>query len=693
MEDKYALSTRLNQIIKHSDIGIALAVLGTLLVMIIPVPPIIMDLLLVMSMTFSVCVLLVAVYSGKPLDFSVFPTVLLFATLFRLSLNVASSRLILLNGHTGEAAAGRVIETFGHLVVGGNYIVGLVIFILLIVINFVVITKGAGRVAEVAARFVLDSMPGKQMSIDADLNAGLINEDQARTRRKQVEQEADFYGAMDGASKFVRGDAIAGILITVINILGGLAIGVFQKGIGVGSAAQFYTLMTIGDGLVTQIPALVVSTAAGIIVTRASSGNSLSREVANQVILQPRAIGITGAIMGFICFMPGIPTLPFLLIAVIMGSVAFLVHRSQLETKDKERDEERKKVEQASVDTHVPPEVDTLELQVGYGLVKLVDVDNKGDLIERIYQLRKEFAKDLGVIVPKVRIKDNLELQPAEYSILIKGVSVARGELMAGYMLAMDPGNTTRKVAGIETKEPVFGLPALWISSSKKEEAQMAGYTVVDHQTIIATHLSETIRKHAYELVGRQELQALVENVSKTYPKVVEELIPNVLPLGTVLKVCQNLLREQVPVRDLLTILETLANYGPQTKDADALTEYVRAALARSITQRLTIGGNELEVITFAPRTEQTLIESYKKIEGGAVLNLEPGFFEKLVMQLQRQLEANVFQSGVSVLLCHPMIRSQLKKLLDRFVPGLTIVSANEISSNARIRFIATVEA
>lgn len=682
-----------NRILQSGDLMIAVALLGTLMMMMVPLPPVLMDVLLVGNLTLAIAILLVSVYASRPLDFSVFPTVLLFSTLFRLSLNVASTRLVLLHGHEGTAAAGHVIETFGRMVVGGSYIVGTVIFILLIIINFAVITKGSGRVAEVAARFILDAMPGKQMSIDADLNAGIITEEQARDRRKKIETEADFYGAMDGASKFVRGDAIAGILITVINIIGGLSIGVLQRGLDIGNAAEIYTLMTIGDGLVTQIPALVVSTAAGIVVTRAASGSNLSKDVASQLLMQPRAIGVTGAIIFLLGLIPGIPGTPFFFMGIVMGTTAYFVQRKNVNDDAKKKLDEKKAESDKNADTTAPPEVDALELQVGYGLVNLVDPDSKGDLVDRVYQLRKEFAKDLGIIVPKVRIKDNLELQPNSYSVLIKGVGVGGGELMAGYLLAMDPGNVEQKIAGIETKEPVFGLPALWIPEKNREKAQIAGYTVVDPSTIVATHLSEIIRKHSYELIGRQELQGLIDNIIKSHPKVVEELIPNVLPLGTVLKVCQNLLREQVPIRDLLTILETLANYGAQSKDHEILTEYVRAALARSITNRLTLGTHDLEVITMDPRTEEVLLRSHQRNEHGASLNLEPGHFERLVKGIQKTIEGTVFNSGNPVLLCHPLIRSQLRKLVERFIPNLNIVSANEIAPFAKVRSLATVEA
>jgi flagellar biosynthesis protein FlhA len=683
----------LAKLARNSDLIVALGVIGILVVMILPIPAFLMDLFLVTNITASIAILLVSVYAEKPLDFSVFPTVLLFATLFRLALNIASIRLILVHGSEGTSAAGHIIETFGEFVVGGSYIVGAVVFILLVIINFVVITKGSGRVAEVAARFILDSMPGKQMSIDADLNAGLINEEQARERRKKVEQEADFYGAMDGASKFVRGDAIAGILITLINVIGGFAIGVFQKGLDLEKAAQLYTLMSIGDGLVTQIPSLIISTASGIIVTRAASGSSLSKDVAKQMLLQPRAISVTAGILFLLGIIPGLPAIPFFLLASLLGGASWLARNYENAQAEKKAKETQKAAETQAIETHSPPEVDILELQVGYGLVAMVEGDKKTDLVERIFGIRKEFAKDLGIIVPKVRIKDNLELQPNQYSLLVKGISVGEGELMPGYVLAMDPGDVTEPIGGIDTKEPVFGLEAIWIPEGQKEKAQMSGYTVVESSTVIATHLSEIIRNHAYELIGRQELQSLIENIQKTHPKVVEELIPTVLPLGSVLKVCQSLLREQVPIRDMLTVLETLANYGPSYKDPEVLTEFVRTALSRTITHRLLASTGELEVMHMQPKTEELLIRAYQKTESGSSLNLEAGFFERLVSNIQKQIEDTVFSTGSPVLLCHPLVRSSFKKMVSRFIPNLTIISANEISNSAKVKFVATVEA
>ncbi len=683
---------QLKKILEHKDLAFAVAILGMLLVMLFPMKPYIMDLLIVTNLTLSIGILLVSVYSVRPLDFSAFPVILLVTTLFRLSLNVASIRLILLHGHEGTFAAGHIIESFGQFVVGGNYVVGFVIFVLMIVINFVVITKGSGRVAEVAARFILDAMPGKQMSIDADLNAGLINEEQARERRKQIELEADFYGSMDGASKFVRGDAIAGILITIINILGGLAIGIFQKGLAIEQAAEAYTLMTIGDGLVSQIPALIVSTAAGIVVTKASSGSQLSEELAQQLFSQPKAVAFTAVILFILGIVPGLPLFPFWTLSFIIAAFSFKVDRTRKFEAEEKRLREVKQQEMVVQESQMPPEIEVLDLQVGYGLIQLVDPQKKGQLVDRIFQLRKEFAKELGIVVPKIHIKDNLEIRPEEYSILIKGVPVGKGEILAGYFLAMDPGTVERPINGIVTKEPVFGLNAVWITDSQRESAQLAGYTVVEASTIIATHISEVIKRHASELLGRQELQLLIENLQKTHPKVIEDLIPNILPLGTVLKVCQNLLREQVPIRDLLTIFETLASEGVQIKDSELLTERVRVALSRLITQRLSQGSNELEVMTMSARLEDELIRSAHKTDSGTLLQVDAPYLERLLSAIQKAMDEAIFTAGTPILLCHPLIRSPLKKLLDKFIPNLAILSANEIGVLASVRSLTTVE-
>ena len=548
---------------KNADLLVAFALIGILGVMIVPLPAFMLDLALTVSITMALLILLVGIYTDRSLDFSVFPSLLLMTTLFRLSLNVATTRLILANGHKGEGAVGQVIQAFGHFVVGDSYVIGFVVFLILVVINFIVITKGSGRVAEVAARFTLDAMPGKQMSIDADLNAGLITETDARTRRKDIEKEADFYGAMDGASKFVRGDAIAGIIITIINIVGGLLIGVFQRGMDFSTAAKTFTMLTIGDGLVTQIPALIISTAAGIVVTRNSGSQNMGVEMASQLFLKPRAVAVVACIIAAFGVVPGLPTLPFFFVAGVLGFIAWAITRFNAEKSERAqavKDEQARKPVKENIESMLP--LDLVELEVGYGLINIVESDQSGDLLERIVSIRKQFALDMGIVVPSVHIRDNLQLQPGEYRVLIKGNKVGGGTLRPENMLAMDPGNVLSPVPGIATKEPAFGLDALWIGKGQKEEAEIAGYTVVDLPTVMATHLTEIIRTHAHELFGRQEADGLIENFKKNYPKVVQELIPDVMPLGSVVRILQNLLKEQVSIRDLLTIFETLADEG-----------------------------------------------------------------------------------------------------------------------------------
>jgi len=563
----------LPKFMKNSDVFLAVAIVGIIVFMVIPLPTVLLDILLSFNITFCLTIVLVATYIMKPLELSSFPSIILLATLFRLSLNIASTRMILLYGNEGTMAAGKVIKAFGGFVVGGNYVVGAIIFLILVIINFVVITKGAGRIAEVAARFTLDAMPGKQMSIDADLNAGLIDENEARARRMIISQEADFYGAMDGASKFVRGDAIAGVIITLINIVGGLAIGVLQNDMSFSHAAQNYTLMTVGDGLVTQIPALIMSTAAGIVVSRAGSNSALGRQIVSQILLQPRAIGIASAVLLGFGLIPGLPTLPFMILSAMAGTVAYLVSQSRktglVEEKAKKMLEEKAKPPERLA--ALPP-LDILALEVGYGLIPLVDAEQDGTLLDRIKSIRRQIAQDIGIIVPSLHIQDNMQLKPAEYSILLKGNEIARGELMLNHYLAMNADKSNMKIEGIPTKEPTYGLPALWIKEEVREKAMAQGYTVVDLATVLTTHLSDAIRIHAHELLGRQEVQHLLDDLRNTHPKVVEELVPNLLPLGGVVKVLQNLLSEQIPVRDLLTVLETLADWAPMTKDMDTLT-------------------------------------------------------------------------------------------------------------------------
>ncbi len=677
-----------------SDLALAVGVVLMLVVMILPLPAFILDILLSLSIASSIMLLLLAIYTKRTLDLNIFPSLLLLTTLFRLSLAVASTRLVLLHGgDQGVAAAGEVIRSFGAFVVGGNYAVGTVLFVILVIINFVVITKGAGRVAEVSARFTLDAMPGKQMAIDADLNAGTINEEQARKRRADIAQEADFYGSMDGASKFVRGDAIASILIVIVNIVGGLLIGTLQQGKPLEEALQIYTLLTIGDGLVTQIPALIISTAAGILVTRGASGDNLGTEFATQLTRHPKSIAIASGMMFAMALVPGLPTVPFLILSVASGYLAFTQFR-------REATEEQAQLMKVKDNTNKPPSdrietllsMDVLELEVGYGLISMVDSDQNGELLERITQIRKQFALDMGVIIPPLRIRDNLQLKPGEYVLYLKGVSVGQGELMVDHYLAMDPGTAGERITGIPTLEPAFGLSALWITAKQKERAQYLGYTVVDLSTVIATHLTELIRKHCFELVGRQELQSLLDIVKQSNPKIVEEVVDKALvPVQTVLRVLQNLLRESVSIRDLKTILETLAENAAKTKDPAVLTEHVRAALGRSITKRLLNPKGELPLITLDRTIEESIAQGIIQTDQGPQLSLDPGLIQPLIRELNAQAERMVMDSNQAVLLVSPVIRSQLKQLLDKFVPHLVVLSHNEISSQIPVKSYATV--
>ncbi|RLB26626.1 MAG: flagellar biosynthesis protein FlhA [Deltaproteobacteria bacterium] len=676
----------------NSDIAIALGIVGILLVMIIPLPTTMLDMLLALNITLSVLVLLLTIYTLKPLDFSVFPSLLLITTLYRLSLNIASTRLILLNGDKGSLAAGKIIKSFGAFVVGGNTTVGLVVFMILVVINFVVITKGAGRIAEVAARFTLDAMPGKQMSIDADLNAGLIDEAEARARRAEIAKEAEFYGAMDGASKFVRGDAIAGIIITMINIIGGLVIGVIQKHLDFSTAVQNYTLLTIGDGLVSQIPALIISTAAGILVSRAASEANMGFEVVRQFGLQPRAMRIASGIIFLFALAPGMPAIPFLLLS---GTVYFLsrtvsgVQETAIEKPQEEAEEAAAQTAPEQVEALLP--VDLLELEIGYGLIPLVDNQAQGNLLERIRALRKQYALDMGLIIPSLHIRDNLELKPNEYAICIKGNEVARGELMMDHYLAIDPGDVKARIEGIPTKEPAFGLPALWIAPEKKGDAQLAGYTVVDLSSVIITHLSEIVRQYGYEFLGRQEVQRLLDNLATTHPKAVEELVPSLLTVGAVQKILQNLVREQVSIRDLLTIVETLADYAPITKDTDLLTEYVRQRLARTLTKPYLDKHNVLKVLAVTPEVEEKISRGVTQTEYGAYLALEPSEAEGVISAIKRAIDISATKIEHPVLLCSAAVRRHLKKLCERFQVQVVVISHNEIPSGVQVESVAEV--
>ena len=678
------------RLIIRTDVLIAVGLVMILMLMILPVPPIMLDVFLSLNITIALLILITALYTSRALDFAIFPSVLLVTTLFRLSLNVASTRLILLNGDQGPSAAGSVIQSFGQFVVGGNYVVGIVIFAILVIINFMVITKGAGRVAEVAARFTLDAMPGKQMAIDADLNAGLISEDEARSRRKEIASESDFYGAMDGASKFVKGDAIAGIIITLINIGAGIVIGVMQQGMVLAEAAANYTILTVGDGLVGQIPALIIATGAGIMVTRTAGDEDFGTEMKRQFSVHPRSLWVVSGILMIFALIPGLPKLPFFLISILAGLVAWRVSKSHAE-----------KLLQQELDDVPPPKhieeenyeqmlsVDLLEMEVGYGLIPLVDTAQNGELLPRIKSIRRQFTLDMGFIVPPVHIKDNLQLKPNEYAIVLKGVKIGGGELLPGHYLAMNPGTATEVIKGLETIEPAFKLPAVWISEDKKERAQISGYTVVDNTTVIATHLSELIKNHSHELLGRQETQNLLDNLAQQYPKLVEELVPGLLSLGVIMRVLQNLLREGVSIRDLRTILETLADWAPVVQDPDQLTEHVRATMARSISSSYSQDGEVLEVMTFDRNVETRIQDALHNTDHGSYLALEPGFAQALINSLSQALQ-NVAGAN-PVLLCTPTIRLHVKRLTERYLPGLSIISHNEIAPHLKVRSVGTV--
>src|SRR5690242_10518351 len=604
-----------------------------LAMMVLPLPPFVLDLLFTFNISVSLLVVLMAVYVNRPLDFSLFPTVLLMTTLLRLSLNVASTRVVLLYGHTGADAAGKVIEAFGYFLIGGNYTVGIVVFIVLVIINFVVITKGSGRIAEVAARFTLDAMPGKQMAIDADLNAGLIAEQEARRRRAEVAKEAEFYGAMDGASKFVRGDAIAGIIIMLINIVGGLTVGTFQHDLSVAQAAQNYTLLTIGDGLVAQLPALIISTAAGVLVTRVSTDQDLNQQLVEQLGGRPQVLYIVAGVLGVLGLVPGMPHIAFLLIASLVAGAAYWLERRAVavvpETPIAEptRPPETPEVSWSDV---VP--IDALGLEVGYRLIALVDRTQDGELLRRIRGLRKKFAAETGFLVPAVHIRDNLELRPNAYRITLKGVEVGAGEVFPGMYLAINPGRVLGPLPGNQTRDPAFGLPAIWIEAAQRENAQGLGYTVVDASTVVATHLSSTIQAHAAELLGREETQALLDHLAKDAPKLVEDVVPKLLPLSTLQKILQNLLSENVHIRDMRSILEAIAEHAPRSTDPDDLTAAVRVALSRAILQSVFGAARELEVVTLEPQLEQMLTQA-SQARGGEGPGLEPGLAERLLRQ------------------------------------------------------------
>ena len=667
---------------KKSDLLLAAGI------MIIPVPPIVLDMSLSFSITFAIVVILVSSYIARPLDFSVFPSVLLIATLLRLSLNIASTRLILTHGDSGTQAAGKVIQSFGEFVIGGNFVVGFVVFMILVIINFVVITKGSGRIAEVSARFILDAMPGKQMSIDADLNAGLVDETEARRRRQDISREADFYGSMDGASKFIRGDAIAGIIIMVINIIGGFLIGVLQKGMTVSDAIQTYTILTVGEGLVAQIPALITSTAAGIVVSRAATAENLGAEFTKQLLGNPKALASAAGVLGILGLIPGLPHVPFLMIAAITGTGAYFVNQS-IQKEEKKAPAEVEAVKPVEDLESLLP-LDPFTLEIGYGLIPLVEAG--APLLARIKAIRKQMVTDMGFIVPPVHIKDNLSLKSTAYSILIKGVEIASGEVILKKYLAISPGTEKEKIEGIPTKDPAFGLQALWIDESGVDSAQLAGYTVVDVPSVITTHLTEVIKNHSHELLGKQDVQKLLDTMTKTQPKVVEELVPGLLSLGVVQRVLQNLLKERISIRDLQTILETLSDYSAITKDPDMLTEYVRQSLSRNITKQIQNPDGSVSVIVIDPQVERLMVEAIQTgPQGMQFFNMDPVTVDKVVASMKENFEKGLIKGYQPVVLCSPATRRFVKKMAERISGSLIVVSNAEVAPNTKVYSIGAI--
>ena len=662
--------------------------------MILPLPAFVLDVFFSFNIALSVIVLLTSLYTVKPLDFMAFPTILLVSTMLRLSLNVASTRIVLTEGHTGTAAAGKVIEAFGHFLIGGNFTVGIIVFIILTIINFTVVTKGAGRIAEVGARFALDAMPGKQMAIDADLNAGLIGEDEARKRRLEVGQEAEFYGAMDGASKYVRGDAVAGIMITVINMIGGLLVGILQHSMSFGDALETYTMLAIGDGLVAQIPSLIISVAAGIVVSRVASDQDIGTQLVGQLFAKPDVLFITGAIIGGMGLIPGMPNLVFILLAATLIGTGYLVKKKGLAPKAVEEaapppTTAAAESEEASWQDIMP--VDTLGLEVGYRLIPLVDKTQGGELLKRIKGIRKKFAQEIGFLAPPVHIRDNLELKPSSYRITLKGVEVGSGEALSGQFLAINPGMASGTLPGLVTTDPAFGLPAIWIDGGLRDEAQNMGYTVVDAGTVVATHLNHLITTHASELLGRAEVQALLDHLAKEAPKLVEDLVPKLVSLSTLQKVLQNLLVEGVHIRDMRSVIETLAEYATQTQDPTELTSVVRVALGRAIVQQLFPGTNELSVMTLDNRLERLLMQALGA--GGDGAGIEPGLADTIAQQAGHAASQQEQMGLTPVLLVPGPLRNMLSRFLRRALPNLKVLSHNEIPETKTIRVTSLVGA
>lgn len=671
---------------KFRDTSVPIIVVGIVIAIILPIPGFILDILIAVNLILTVIILLNTVYLKEPLQLSIFPSLLVMTTLYRLMLNIRSTFLIL-----GKGEAGDVIEGFGRFVGGNNLIVGFIVFALIMIVNFLVITRGSERVAEVAARFTLDAMPGKQMAIDADLNSGLINDTEAKERRKKVQREADFYGAMDGASKFVKNDAIAGIITTVLNIAGGLIMGMVSRGETFSEALETYAVLTIGDGLVSQIPALMLSSATSFIVTRAASDSDMSQDFIKQLFNNPKVLYLASALSFVLAFF--LPVIPFLLLSAILAFLAYTLSKQQKEMLK----QEEVKVEENEVEEIRKPEnvvsllqVDPIELEFGYGIIPLADVNQGGDLLDRVVMIRRQLALELGMIVPIIRLRDNIQLAPNEYQIKIKGVEVARGELMMDHYMAMNPGLVEEEVEGIKTTEPAFGLPAIWITEGQRDKAEMLGYTVVDSPSIIATHLTEIIKKYARELIGRQDVQVLIDNVKQNYPVIVDELIPKLMSVGEVQKVLANLLKEGISIRDMVTILETLADYAPITHDADMLTEYVRQALGRAISKKF-FTEEKSSVITLDPKLEQLIMDSLQKSDTGSYLVLEPNVSNSVLSNLSKQVQKLMQLGQQPIVLASPVVRLYFKKLADQSIPGIVVLSYNELDPNLEIQSIGVV--
>ena len=674
---------------KPKDLAVLIGILSIVLMMVLPINVHVLDFLLIINIALAMTMLLVAMNTQDPLQFSIFPALLLITTLFRLALNISTTRNIL-----AEGEAGKVVETFGSFVAGDNIAVGFVVFLILVIVQFIVITKGSERVAEVGARFTLDAMPGKQMSIDADLNSGLINEKQARDRRRKIEQEADFYGSMDGASKFVKGDAIASIIILFVNLLGGLVIGMTMNGMPFGEAIERYSVMTIGDGLVSQIPALLISTAAGLIVTRGATEGNLATELTAQLFHYPRLLYIVAGTVLFLGFFTPIGPLSTLPTAAAMSFVAFRIDKIMKQ----QVTEVQQQVEEQHIQDVRNPEnvisllkVDPIEFEFGYGLIPLADQQQGGDLLDRIIMIRRQCALDLGILVPVIRIRDNIQLRPNEYVIKMKGNAIARGELLLNHYLAMSPGEDDEHVKGLATTEPAFGYPALWIEEAMRDRASLAGYTIVDPPSVLATHLTEMIKKHAHELLGRQETKTLLDSVKETYPTLVDELIPGVLSIGDVQKVLAKLLKEKVAIRDLVTICETLADYGNFTKDADILTEYVRRSLSRQITNQHVMKGEKLRVITFSPAAEKKMIEATQTTAQGTFVSLDPTSAQTIVQQIKELAHQCTLSGYLPLLFVSPTIRMVVRQLVDRAAQDITVLSYSELEPHVEVQSIGVV--